>query len=90
MRVGFYEKDITLPLGCDIPGYANRRLASDVKTRLYAKACVVEVDGEYVAFLITDTLFIPRGIPDYVKSAVPEKTPILADRIFIGGTHSHT
>ena len=90
MKAGFYERDITPPLGCDIPGYANRRLATEVKARLYAKACVVEVDGEYVAFLITDSLFIPRGLPDYVKKVVAEKTPISGDRIFIGGTHSHT
>lgn len=90
MKVGFYEKDITPPLGCDIPGYFNRRLASEVKTRLFAKACVVEVDGEYAAFLVTDTLFIPLGLPDYVKEAVSKKTPIAPDRIFIGATHSHT
>lgn len=90
MKVGFYEKDITPPLGCNIPGYANIRLASTVKTRIFAKAAVIEVDGEYVAFLVTDSLFIPLGLPDAVKKAVSEKTPIAPDRIFIGATHAHT
>ncbi len=90
MKVGFYEKDITPPLGVDIPGYFNRRLASEVKSGLYAKASVVEVDGEYVAFLVTDSLYIPRGLPEYVKKTVSEKTPITGERIFIGATHSHT
>ena len=90
MKVGFYEKDITPPLGCNIPGYANVRIASTVKTRIFAKAAVIEVEGEYAAFLVTDSLFIPRGLPEYVKKAVSEKTPITPDRIFIGATHSHT
>lgn len=62
MKVRFYQKDITPPLGCNIPGYANIRLASTVKTRIYEKAAVIEVDGEYVAFLVTDQLFIPCGL----------------------------
>ena len=38
MRVGFYECDITPPLGCNMPGYYRANPATDVLERIYADA----------------------------------------------------
>jgi len=47
LRVGFYEKEITPPLGCCIPGYYTPRIADGVKDKLYCKA--LSVSNENVA-----------------------------------------
>ncbi len=90
LKVGFCVKDITPPLGGDMVGYFQRRISTAVKTRLYAKAAVVEVGGEYAAFLVTDTLLVPEGICEEVKEKVYNACGIEGERIFIGATHSHT
>ena len=47
MRCGFYESDITPPLGTTIFGYMDRRKSEGIKDRLHAKAVVFEKDGKY-------------------------------------------
>ena len=44
LQCGFYEKEITPPLGSDIPGYFMKRPSTGVLDRLYAKAFAVS-DG---------------------------------------------
>lgn len=90
MQVGFYEREITPPLGCKIPGYFETRIASGVKQKLYAKACVVEQDGTYVAFLALDTIRVPLGASEVIRQRVSEATPIAPESILIAGIHSHT
>ena len=46
MRAGFYETEITPPLGCDIPGYYINRFTQDVKDELYVRAVVFAPDVE--------------------------------------------
>ena len=43
---GFYEKEITPPLGCGVPGYFSLRRGTDVLDRLYARAVVVKDDSK--------------------------------------------
>ena len=49
---GFYEKEITPPLGCGVPGYFSIRRGSDVLDRLYARAVVVKENEEKLAEFI--------------------------------------
>ena len=55
MRAGFYECDVTPPLGGHMPGYYRINPAETVFERLYAKAMVVEDNGNYAAILALDT-----------------------------------
>jgi len=90
MRCGFYETEITPPLGCSMFGYATKRTAQGVKSKLYAKAAVLEQDGRYAAMLVVDATRIPKGMPEVVRRRVVEKTGIDENAILIAATHSHT
>ena len=89
-KCGFYEREITPPLGCNLPGYANLRAGSDVKDRLMAKAFVVS-DGEETAALIAlDSLHISKDTRDKVAKRVSDFTGIPEDNVLLAAIHSHT
>jgi hypothetical protein len=89
MRVGFYECDITPPLGCDMPGYYGQNIAKDVYERLYAKACVIEENGTYAAILTLDTCEYVDAMTKPVTDRVFEYTGIPAESICIHVVHTH-
>ena len=76
MRCGFYETEITPPLGTTIFGYYARRVNVGVSSKLYAKACVLEQDGKHCAMLVLDTLAVPASFPAFIRQYVHEKTGI--------------
>ena len=90
MKCGFYETEITPPLGTTMYGYFTKRVNSGVKQRLYAKACVLENEGEYAAMLVLDASTVPASYPEFIKNYVNEKTGIDKNSILITATHSHT
>lgn len=90
MRCGFYEVEITPPLGTTIFGYFQARVNEGVITKLYAKAAVLESGGKHIAFLGLDMLGLPKGLADFVRESVNERIGIDKDAILIGATHSHT
>ena len=90
MRCGFYETEITPPLGTTIYGYFSGRVNEGVLTKLYAKAAVFESGEKTVAFLVLDCLGMPKGLADFVRERVNEKIGIDKDSILIATTHSHT
>lgn len=90
MKVAFYEKDITPPLGCSIPGYFNERLGSDVKDRLFAKACVISDGKNTVAILAVDALYVLRDTCEKIINRIQQNTALKAENIMICATHTHT
>ena len=89
MRVGFYESDITPPLGGDMPGYYGPDPAKDVYERLYAKACVIEENGTYAAIVALDTCEYVDEMTKVVTDRVFEYTGIPAESICIHVVHTH-
>lgn len=89
MRVGFYECDITPPLGGNMPGYYRANPAKNVFERLYAKACVVEEDGKYAAIVSLDTCEYVDEMTKIVHDRVFEYTGIPAESICIHVVHTH-
>lgn len=93
MKCGFYEKDITPPLGDDIPGYYAHRYAMDIEDNLYAKAVVFSSDDEdpakMTALLILDMLLLSVPLTNAIKSRITEFTGIPKERIAVAATHSH-
>lgn len=87
---GFYEREITPPLGSGIPGYFSIRRASDVADRLYARAVVVKEGNEKVAILSIDGLHPKKDICDNIAKRIEEYTDIPRSHIMIAFTHSHT
>ncbi len=89
-RTAFYEKEITPPLGCFLPGYFNLRQGSNVKDRLMAKAMVVESGAEIVAVLAIDSAFGEKEVRDLVVERIAKFTPIKAENVMFSGVHTHT
>lgn len=87
---GFYEKEITPPLGCGIPGYFSIRRAQDVLDRLYARAVVVKQGEEKVAILSIDGLHPKTDLCDAIAKRVEDYTKIPRSNLMIAFTHSHT
>lgn len=89
MKCGFYEKEITPPLGQSLPGYFCPRPAMDVWDKLYAKAAVFEGENGIVAVLILDAVQVKKAFCDKVAQRVTEYTGIPADNLVIAATHTH-
>jgi len=89
MRVGFYECDITPPLGGNMPGYYRPNPAQNVFERLYAKACVVEENGVYAAIVALDTCEYVDEMTKIVTDRVAEYTGIPAESVCIHVVHTH-
>lgn len=90
LEFGFYEKEITPPLGSGIPGYFNIRRGCDVLDRLYARAVVVKSGEEKVAILSIDGLHPKTDICAAIAKRVEEYTGIKRKNLMIAFTHSHT
>ena len=89
MKAAFYEADITPPLGCYLSGYFSRRFAKDVYEKLYAKAVVVENNGETIALLSFDSCFMPNEAHDIITKRIYEYTGISPERVCINSNHTH-
>lgn len=89
MKCGFYEKEITPPLGISVPGYFCPRPAFDVWDKLYAKAAVFTGSNGTVAVLILDAVQVKEEFCAKVTARIVEMTDIPADAIVIAATHTH-
>lgn len=89
MRAGFYEWDITPPLGGFLWGHYARVFAQDVYDRIYAKALVVEDGGEVAAIVEVDTCSLPADMYDFVTRRVYEYTGIAPERVCLSCNHTH-
>jgi len=87
---GFYEKEITPPLGCGIPGYFNIRRGCDVLDRLYARAVVVKEADEKIAIISVDGLQPEKNVCKAITDRIAKYTGIPRNNVMIGFTHSHT
>lgn len=86
---GFYEADITPPLGCSIPGYFIKRIGNDVWNPLYAKAAVFSDGNEKIAFLMLDMLFVYTDERDRIYDRIEMHTDLKRENIIIFATHTH-
>jgi len=90
MYCAFYEKDITPPLGCIIPGYFNARIATDVKDNLYVKSIAVKSDKEVILIIAIDSCFISDEMNRNIIKRIKKLTGIISNNVIITATHTHT
>lgn len=90
MKVGFYEKDITPPLGSMITGYFNPRYATGIKEKLCAKSMVIESEGTLFSYTAVDVCNIPPDAMRDIIKGISEKTGISSDHVLVSATHCHT
>jgi len=90
LKAGFYEKNITPPLGCHIPGFFLPRIADDVLADLYARATVIDDGKEKVALLALDIGGLKPDMSEAIINRAHEFTGIKKENILICETHLHT
>ncbi len=90
LYAGFASVQITPPLGIDIRGYYQVRLADGVLDDLYMQAVVFSSNGKKNALVVVDNLGIKRNTIDVIRKYAAEKSGIAEDSIFIACTHTHT
>ena len=81
---------ITPPLGREIPGLFERRLAQGVCDDLFVRAAVVG-DGEcYVALVQTDTIKVSESLVAQARKQAEALCGIPRTNCLIGATHTHS
>ena len=90
VRAGCAQEVITPPLGVLLAGYFHDRVAERVRDDLFARAVVIESQGERVALVSCDLISMDGEIADRAKEIVEKETGIPAERVLIGATHTHT
>lgn len=89
MKIGFYETDITPPLGEIMPGYYNERRAVTVHDRLYSKSMAIQSEEVTSIIIAVDTCFLPPEMHDIVTERIQKFTGITPDSVSIISTHTH-
>ncbi len=90
LKVGFYEKEITPPLGADMPGGFCHRYGTAVGERIYAKAAAFENDGKTFVIITWDAVSTTTESYKSIIKRVNEYTGIPEENIIFSATHSHT
>lgn len=89
MKVGFAAACITPPLGKDIPGLFERRLALGVHDDLYVRAAVLD-DGNKIALVQVDAIVVPEQVVKQARREAQRLCGIPAANCFIAATHTHS
>ncbi len=90
LKAGFYEKEITPPLGYPMPGYFGVRLATGVRDRLYAKAMALQLDGNTVITIALDGISTSDALCDPVLERIEKIIGVKRENVLIAATHTHT
>ncbi|MBR3837697.1 MAG: neutral/alkaline non-lysosomal ceramidase N-terminal domain-containing protein [Clostridia bacterium] len=89
MKCGFFEKNITPPLGSIIPGGFAARYNEKVQEPLFVRAFVAENDETTLAIAVVDACGITKDITDAIRQRVATLTPILPENVMVMATHCH-
>jgi len=89
-RVGVAQIDITPPMGSNLDGYFHRRIAKEIKSRLYIKAIVIEGRGKHIVLAASDVCWTPEQIVNEAKKRIEETCGIPPGAVMISSTHTHT
>lgn len=89
MTCAFYEKEITPPVGSEIPGYYEVRVSTGVLDPLYVKAIVFGDDRPIAAVISVDACFLPDELCRRISARVHEFTGIPAEAVGVCATHTH-
>ncbi len=90
MKAGFARLDITPPLGIQISGYFEARLADGILDPLQVHAVAVS-DGTNIASVVSlDNIGIRQLEMDIIRHRAAECNAIPYEAVFIACTHTHT
>ncbi len=89
LRVGIESVDITPPLGIEVCGYFEKRIAQDIHDRLEATALVADDGERQIAIVVLDIVMVVREDLDKLRARASELTGIPGDHLLISCTHTH-
>lgn len=89
MKISFYEKDITPPLGCYMAGYYTNMVAEDVLDTLHVRCAVFAHDKQVAAVVSIDSMELPDDLHDAVTKRIEAYTGIPADSVLLSANHTH-
>ncbi len=89
-NVGRAQEKITPPVGVSLAGYFHDRKGESVRDDLYARAVVIESQGERLALVSCDLISVTTEIADAARGLVAEATGIPGNHVLVCATHTHT
>ena len=91
MLAGFYEKEITPPIGGHMPGSFDVRYSTGVKDeRLMVKAAAFELNNERVVIVAVDVLYLTDEICGAAVEKINKYIGVPEKNILIQAMHCHT
>ncbi len=91
LKCGFFEHDITPPLGAQMPGYFDVRLATGIKEPLKAIAAVFsDEEGVKSVIVACDAIQVPPQINLAAREKIAETLGCSVDCVTVHATHVHT
>lgn len=91
LRVGAARVDVTpnqMPVL--VNGGMLTRSSGEIKTRVNARAIVIDDGDDRMALVVVDSCMMPKMLLDDAKHRAANRTKLRADRIMISATHTHT
>ena len=88
MKCGFFELDITPPLGSIIPGAFEARYGVRIRDRLYVRAFVA-IGEETLAIVSIDACGITWDITERIRTRISRFSPIKPANVMVVATHCH-
>jgi len=89
MKCGFFELDITPPLGSIIPGDFKARLAQTIQDPLFVRAVAFRSESMSLAIASVDAVGITLDITQRIRERVCSLIPMEKDQIMVMATHAH-
>jgi len=89
-RAGCAQQIITPPLGVCLAGYFHERLARSVRDDLYARAVVLESNGERLAVVACDLIAPDAAVTEAARGLIAAEAGIPGQNVLICATHTHT
>ncbi len=90
MRVGFFDRVITPPLGYEMPGGFNKRYATGVRDDLRANAIYIENFGTAAVLISVDCVSFDGEFAAIVRGVVQEYARVPARNVLVAATHDHS
>jgi len=89
LKAGFARIDITPPLGTNLVGYFNERIADGILDPLLATAVAVSDGANTAVILSADLIGIAQEVCDRIRDGIAERTGICRTAVFVACTHTH-
>ena len=90
LRIGRAAVKITPPVGTPMGGSYALRPSTGVLDDLYAKALVLDVDGNRAAMVACDLVAVNAAIVAEARKLIEQESGLRAEQVMISATHSHS